>query len=271
MSGPFLTHSPSPRELEDLQKFLGSFRDGTGNLREPDASTRADYRQIERCFAELLDGRTTENKAFYDFIVLSNERGGISIRGASVKSKEMDGLHAYSEENRTMRSYLELSNSAAKDLALCRTKGLTEEMFRNREHPEEFGATILERQASERLQTQRAYLDSIPGANKRFVEEESVYISLLYSPMVNGERTYLVSSFTSALQPPASWNFSGKRLVGVDNSGEVLYEWYALSGGQFKYYPKICDRIHGTGLFNLVNYKPAVESLRQKIHRMFER
>lgn len=87
MERAFLTRPPTAGELALLQKFLATYRDGTGGNRESDGSSRADSRQIERCFAELLHGRTTESKAFYDFVVESNESGGIAVRGASIKSK----------------------------------------------------------------------------------------------------------------------------------------------------------------------------------------
>jgi hypothetical protein len=269
MSRAFLSRDPNAAELTLLKKFLASYREGSGNLREPDGSARADFRQIERCFAELLHGQTTENKAFYDFVVQSNEGGGVAVRGASIKSKEHDTLHSYTEQNQTIRSYLELSNSAAKDWALCQERGLSEDLFRQMQSADAFGQAVLDRQNTERQMTQKSYLDSLPGPNKSFVEQDCVYVSLLYSPMVNGERTYLVSSFHAVLPKPAQWSFKGKRLVGSDENGVALYEWYALSGGQFKYYPKIKDRLHGTDLFTLADYKPALESLRAKVARMF--
>jgi len=269
MSRAFLTRSPNASELTLLKKFLASYRDGSGNLREPDGSSRAEFRQIERCFAELLHGTTTENKAFYDFVVQSNEGGGIAVRGASIKSKEHEHLNGYASQAATMRSYLELSNSAAKDWAMCHDRGLSEQIFRDAQRADEFGAAILDRQRIERQTSQATYLNSIPGGNKFFVENDCVYISVLYSPMVHGERSYMVSSFHAVLPQPTSWSFKGRRLVGKDANGDVVYEWYGLSGGQLKYYPKIADRLHGTDLFTLADYRPAIESLRAKVARMF--
>lgn len=269
MSRPFLTRSPSPTELTLLKKFLASYRDGSGNLREPDGSSRAEFRQIERCFAELLHGTTTENKAFYDFVVQSNENGGVAVRGASIKSKELEQLNSYPAQQATMRSYLELSNSAAKDWAMCHERGLSEQTFRDGQQANTFGQAIIDRQRIERQTSQVTYLNSIPGANKFFIEDDCVYISLLYSPMVRGERSYLVSSFGAVLPAPASWSFKGRRLVGKEADDSVLYEWYGLSGGQLKYYPKIADRLHGTDLFTLADYKPAIETMRARVTRMF--
>jgi len=85
----------------------------------------------------------------------------------------------------------------------------------------------------------------------------------------NYQRNYLVSSYPIILPPPARWGFrsEGKALVGFDKDNGVLYEWYALSGSQFKYYPLIKDRKYGSTLFQLL--KPAQESLHQKAVRMF--
>lgn len=269
MSRAFLTRNATGSELTLLKKFLGSYRDGSGNLREEDGSTRAEFRQIERCFAELLHGKTTENKAFYDFVVQSNEGGGIAVRGASIKTKELPKLLNYPTQQAAMRSHMELSNSSAKDWVLCAERGLTEDMFRAGQGAADFGQAILDRQRIERQASEGAYLNSIQGTNKSFVEQDCVYISLLYSPMTDGERTYQVSSFHAALPPPANWSLEGRRLVGKDENNEVVYEWYGLSGAQFKYYPKIADRLHGTELFTLADYRPAIESLRAKVSRMF--
>jgi hypothetical protein len=69
------------------------------------------------------------------------------------------------------------------------------------------------------------------------------------------------------LPKPAEWVFAGKALVGRDADGAKLYEWYALAGSQFKYYPKLSSRLNGTGLFKLP--KPTVETLRAKATRLF--
>ena len=90
----------------------------------------------------------------------------------------------------------------------------------------------------------------------------------MYSPMDKDyQRDYLVSSYPIILPEPARWEFRSKALVGFDEHDGVLYEWYALSGSQFKYYPLIRSRKYGSKLFQLL--KPAQESLHQKSIRMF--
>lgn len=265
MQRAFLTRAPTANELTLLRKYLATYRDGTGGQREADGSSRADPRQIERCFAELLHGTTTENKFFYDFVIETNESGGIAVRGASIKSKEISKLLEYPRKPDSMRAHLEISNSAAKDWGLCAEHGLTEEDFRNHRRAADFGSVILQRQNYERLQAERSYTEN---SGKFFVHQDCVFISVLYSkPDRHNERHWMVSAFNVLLKPPKSWEFSGKALIGKDEDGEKLYEWYALSGSQFKYYPKIATRLNGSDLFTLP--KPAIESLRMKAGKLF--
>lgn len=108
----------------------------------------------------------------------------------------------------------------------------------------------------------------MPGdGEKWFEEKECIFIAVLYSPTEKNERVYLISAFSILLPTPAIWNFEKSRLVGLDENGALLYEWYALSGSQFKYYPKITDRLNGTDLFGLP--RPTCENLRAKASRLF--
>lgn len=268
MQRAFFTRPPTTSELSLLRKFLACYRDGTGNHREQDGSSRADSRQIERCLAELLHGKTTENKSYYDFVLEFNEGGGIAVRGASIKSKEIKHLRKLSSAVGALRAHLEISNSSAKDWQSCFEQGLNEEDFRQHRHPEKFGSVILERQTKERVLSQKNYLGMLQGVSEKWFEEkECIFISILYSPPEKGERAYLASTFPILLPKPASWTFDKSRLLGIDKDGGVLYEWYALSGSQFKYYPKLSDRLNGTDLFTLP--RPALEDLRAKATRLF--
>jgi hypothetical protein len=268
MHRAFLTGNPKPDELKLLKKFIATYRDGTGGNRELDGSSRADSRQLERCFAELLHGTTSENKAFYDFVVEFNEGGGIAVRGASLKSKEIADIASYKPNSTTTRAHLELSNSSAKDWKACREEGLTEANFLSHMHANKFGEVILQRQTTQRLESEAAYLKKRKGTGLSFIQDECVYISVLYSPGKNkGERQWIVSTFKASLPQPASWGFQGKALVGYETNGDRLYEWYALSGSQFKYYPKLATRLYGTSLFTVP--RPSVETLRAKSERLF--
>lgn len=273
MSQPFLSANPTPDQMRALVKYLSTYRDGSGNIREddPEKSTRPDSRQIERCFAELFGVKPPESKSYYDFAVEINKAGGVVISAASVKSKEAQNLRDFrdAKKRKKLRAYLEIANANAKDWKLCHDMGLSEEDFRAHRHASEFGVAILQRQTDERAAAEAKIQKQRKHSALRIVDTEaSVFLSVMYSPMDrNYQRDYLVSSYPIILPVPARWEFHGKALVGLDSDNGVLYDWYALSGSQFKYYPLISARTYGSNLFQLL--KPAQESLHQKAVRMF--
>lgn len=273
MSQPFLSADPSPDQMRALVKYLSTYRDGSGNIREddPDKSTRADSRQIERCFAELFGVKPPESKSYYDFAVEINKDGGVVVSAASVKSKEIEKIRDFRDpkKKKTLRAYLEIANASAKDWKLCREMGLSEDNFRAHKFAAKFGVVILQRQADERAVAEGKIQKQRKNSAIHVVDANaSVFLSVIYSPMDKDfQREYLVSSYPIILPKPARWEFRGKALIGFDEHDGVLYEWYALSGSQFKYYPLIGSRKYGSNLFQLL--KPAQESLHQKSVRMF--
>ena len=212
-----------------------------------------------------------ESKSYYDFAVEINKDGGVVVSAASVKSKEADNIRNFrdSKKRKTIRAYLEIANASAKDWKLCREMGLGEDYFREHKYASKFGAAIMQRQFDERAAAESKIQKQRKNAAIRVVDTSaSVFLSVMYSPMDKDcQRDYLVSSYPIILPQPERWEFRSKALVGFDKHDGVLYEWYALSGSQFKYYPLISDRKHGSNLFQLL--KPAQESLHQKSVRMF--
>ena len=124
--------------MRALVKYLSTYRDGSGNIREsdPDKTTRPDSRQIERCFAELFGVKPPESKSYYDFAVEINKGGGIVVSAASVKSKEAENVRDFRDvkKRKKLRAYLEIANASAKDWKLCHQLGLTEDHFRAHKH-----------------------------------------------------------------------------------------------------------------------------------------
>ena len=193
------------------------------------------------------------------------------VSAASIKSKEAANVRDFGEPKKRhkLRAYLEIANASAKDWKLCHEVGLTEDDFRAHKNPLEFGAAILKRQSDERAVAEAKIQKQRKHSAVRVVDPKaSVFLSVMYSPMdKKHQRDYLVSSYPIILPEPSRWDFQGKALAGFDEHNERIYEWYALSGSQFKYYPLISDREHGSDLFQLL--KPAQESLHQKSVRMF--
>ena len=208
MSQPFLSADPTSDQMRALVKYLSTYRDGSGNIREndPDKSTRADSRQIERCLAELFGVKPPESKSYYDFAVEINKQGGVVVSAASVKSKEADNLRDFRDPKKRMklRAYLEIANANAKDWKLCREIGLNEDHFREHKYPSEFGAAILQRQADERGIAETKFEKQRKNAALRVVDADaSVFLSVMYSPMdKNYQREYLVSSYPIILPKP---------------------------------------------------------------------
>ena len=125
MSQPFLSANPTVGQMRALVKYLSTYRDGSGNIREddPDKSTRADSRQIERCFAELFGVKPPESKSYYDFAVEINKGGGVVVSAASVKSKELERIRDFrdAKKRKTLRGYHEIANASAKDWKLSQS------------------------------------------------------------------------------------------------------------------------------------------------------
>ncbi len=247
MSQPFLSADPTPDQMRALVKYLSTYRDGSGSIRDddPERSTRADSRQIERCFAELFGVKPPESKSYYDFAVEINKGGGVVVSAASVKSKETSNLRDFRDPRKRsrLRAYLEIANASAKDWALCHGAGLTEDNFRAHKQAAKFGATILQRQAHERAAAEAKIQKQRKHAANRVVDPQaSVFLSVMYSPMDKSyQRDYLVSSYPIVLPEPERWEFRSKALVGLDERDEMLYEWYALSGSQFGGVPCVVE------------------------------
>jgi hypothetical protein len=200
-----------------------------------------------------------------------NKGGGVVISAASVKSKEVEHIRDFKSpsKRKNLRAYLEISNAHSKDWKLCQEMGLNEDDFRNHRYAKRFGAAILQRQADERATAEAKIQKQRKHAAVRTVDANaSVFLAVMYSPMDKAfQRDYLVSSYPIVLPEPTRWEFRSKALVGFDERDEVVYEWYALSGSQFKYYPLISDRLYGTNLFQLL--RPAQQSLHQRAVEMF--
>lgn len=280
----FFNKKPVDAEVTLLAKFLGTFRDGSGNYPEDDGTTRADYKQIEVSFAELLGGKAFGNKKYYDFCVSENDSGGITVRGASIKSKELADIADFPKVNPNLRSHMEVSNSSAADWKLCAERGLTKADWigdasitpaERNALAQKFGQLILDRQSIQRQKHEDEYIKH--GHAKKFAHDHSIFISLLYTQPVGKkkERQYLVASYPIYLPKPHKWEFRAPRssksgnptLVGYDEEGGVLYEWFALSGSQFKYYPKLKNALYLTPVFELP--KPAPITLQQKARELF--
>ena len=86
--------------------------------------------------------------------------------------------------------------------------------------------------------------------------ERSIYLCLSYREWENGTpRRYQLHSFSLEFPDNIEWRYRGKALKGYDPDfpGEVLFDWYAQSGGQLKYYPKATASLYASSVFTLID------------------
>ena len=252
MSIPFLTREPSVCEIERLRLLMSVFRDGSGQERERDNTSRPGWRDLERVFADFLAGHANENKEIFDVIVSSTDQRNKAY-GISLKSKELSRASALEDLENNGRVYMELCNSPAKLWGPLKELQLTEEIFREKRQDvaKTVGDCIIATIKNWHRDTKRKYEVNNPGENLDL--EKSKYITVS-SNIKNSVRSYQVHSFSLSLPTDLVWKFSSEKcLRGYDSSSpeEIVFDWYGLSGGQLKYYPKASEAIYKSPIFHL--------------------
>lgn len=249
----FSTRNPSYKEVELLRHMLATFRDGSGNQRDKDLFTYADWRQVERCFAELLNGDSGEDKSIFDVIALDDEDDSTAY-GYSIKSKALSKTD-FGKLGSGGRVYMEIANSPAKFWAeITELHGLTEANFRRNESPKEIGDTVL-KTVMRWHEEGKEFFDSNNESGAILNLEKSCYLCITSSneKSVNN-RKFQVHSFPLIYPDGIVWKYkSGSCLCGYDpdEPTKVLVDWYGVSGGQLKYYPKATSATFCTEVFTI--------------------
>ncbi|MAZ30097.1 hypothetical protein CL655_02315 [bacterium] len=252
MSIPYIERNPTNDEVLQMQLAFSTFCDGSGQERDGNGMTRAGWRDIERIFAEILGGKANENKHIFDVLVPDSDNEDI-IYGISLKSKQISRASAIEDLEEEGRVHMEIANSPAKFWAELTKAGISESDFRSKNKASEIGQILLKTIDSWHLEAKTAFETQNP--DKRLDLNKSVYITVSYSPFRDGiGRLYQAHSFPLTFPENIKWSYISDRcLRGMDPTDEnkTLIDWYGLSGGQFKYYPKA----------NTANYKSARFSL----------
>ena len=248
----FATNNPTENEALALRLLLSCYRDGSGAEKEKDGSTRANWRQIERCVADLFGVETNENKNIFD-LCAPDETSSSTFYGFSVKSKQLTLKNVKGLDNGE-RVYMEIANSPAKFWDALKIKlKIDETDFTSQRHPTEIGETILETVKSWHFEGKTDFESKNPG--KVLELDHSVYLCLSYSkPDDQGRRLHQVHAFSLDYPSDILWKYtSNKCLSGFDPAepSKRLIDWYALSGGQLKYYPKGTQALWKTEIFTL--------------------
>lgn len=260
---PLVNRQPTEDEAKLIMLAMSTYRDGTGQEREKDGSTRPGWRDFERIFAEVLKGKAPENKDIFDVVVPAGPDTP-KCYGVSLKSKQLTRVSAIEDLEEDGRVHMELANSPAKFWEALFVKGMREADFTSMNHADEMGKTVLEVVEKWHDEAKLKYEHENPGAD--LIVSESVYITVSYGKPVPGVgRHYQVHSFPLKFPRNIRWEFISPRcLRGYDTryENEVVFDWYGLSGGQLKYYPRASEAIYKTQPFVLL--KPENISILEK-------
>jgi hypothetical protein len=253
---PLVTVAPTQKDTTMLMLAMSTYCDGTGQEREKDGSTRPGWRDYERVFTEVLKGFGPENKDVFD-VVVATHNADSDAYGISLKSKHLSRKSAIGDLEANGRVHMEMANSPAKFWAALFNKGVREDDFTNMRQADLVGATVLEVVQDWHTEAKVKYEQENPGHNLRL--DKSVYITVSYSSPIPGTgRQYQVHSFPLDFPSTVRWEYISNRcLRGYDTryDGEVAFDWYGLSGGQLKYYPRAADSLFKTEQFTLLKPK----------------
>jgi hypothetical protein len=213
---PFVDKAPTNEEIERFRLILSTYQDGTGMLKD---GRLPGWRDFERSVAAAFGGTALETKGIYD-VVLTDSRTA-TLYGISCKMRK-----TLKEVDRKGRVTIELSNASGEFWDSVKNEGLTQEDYH--EQADAVGAILI---------------DSVEGWHRSVGLESGGYIDnskSFYLSLQWNSTTGDYQLFQYAIDLPDAkklkWEVLSRRLIGYDQYG-VLFEWYGLSGGQFKYYP----------------------------------
>ncbi len=236
----------SSEDVAKLRLLLSTFQDGSGMLNN---GLLPGWRDFERAVASVLQVEALESKYVFDVVI---EQDGF-YRGISCKmGNTFDGIESKA------RILIELSNSSKDFQDGLENRGIARETWKI--GPQITGDALLS------ILQERYREDGMRlGIDINYAK--SCHLILSYSLKL---RIYQLFQFPLSL-PEASevvWTHhlgtkltSKGHLRGVEiASGQKIFEWYADSGGQFKYWPSVSQAIWRSEPFYLEPLPPSVQS-----------
>ena len=268
MNNAFITRPPTENDIAHIRMLMSVFGDGFGNQRDGSNGTRADWRQLERCIGEFVGSSGGEDKKIFD-VLAPNESGMPIYYGLSVKSKQLP-TRSFTSLSNSGRVYMEIANSPAKFWDVIREKlELSEADFRSQRHPKEIGNLILSTIEDWHYAGKVEFESNNPG--KTLDIEKSCYFCIsLGAPVRSTETPYQVHTFSLKYPKDLLWRYrSDKCLSGFDPTlpDQAVIDWYALSGGQLKYYPQAKISLFSSPPFTLL--KPKIRSISDRAKEYF--
>ncbi len=258
----FIDRQPTGAEVERLRLILSTFCDGSGMN---DGGSMPGWRDVERTVAAAFAGRAPENKDVFDVILTYN---GETDVGLSIKCKNLTGLDTIQKLATGGRCYMELANSPAKFWHQLSAIGLTEADYRSRRNAGKFGAAIIATVNSWHVEAAETHKKAT-GRTLNLSSSSYLTLSSGRSRGIN-KPIYQWHSFPLVFPRGVRWEFKSEKCLSgsdPDEPQKVLFDWYGLSGGQLKYYPKGILATFASPLFTLE--KPDQISLVEKAARCF--
>ena len=223
---------------------MSTFTDGSGQEGSSDGTARPGWRDLERIVAAWLGGSAPQNKGIFDVIVESPGKPE-ELYGISVKSKKLS-KRGFKDLLNGGRVYMELCNSPAKLWEPLSALGIGESDFRKERRASEIGNSI--------LATVHDWYENSKITNLNVAKSAHLAISYFTKPGVIP--IFQLHSFDLGFPKGVEWRYKSDRcLSGFDPTApdEVLFDWYALSGGQLKFYPSTAQARFSSPQFPLIS------------------
>ena len=264
----FATRNPTEDEESLIMKMISTFRDGTGNQKDSDGGTRASWRELERCFAEAVSAIASEDKNIFD-VIAADETDPSLYYGFSIKSKQLSQKQFWGLDSRS-RTYMEIANSPAKFWQKISDQGITEEDFKCMRFANVIGNTVLQTVKEWHHEGKSDFEGINPGVTLNL--DASCYLCISYTKVdVSDDREYQIHSFALDFPQELNWEYtSDKCLRAYDPNfeNETLFDWYGLSGGQLKYYPRGASARFKSSAFKLLKPSNSL-TIREKVELYF--
>lgn len=236
-------------EIEQMRLLLSTFRDGSGQRVK--AGFMPDFLSFERVTAYVLDGTTNEDKGVFDVSVpggACRDTWGVSCKMASTQPRKNSCW------------FMELSNSAK-----YLTDALGAQGIDWPSSPEAAGPILVATVGSWHEKVRRAY--DVEASKYLLLTHDSRWCKFevasfnidVLTRVPAADIAWVVEGRTAAAGKPSS-------VAGYIDTGygsHRLWQWYANSGGQLKFYPPIGWEEWRTGEFELA--KPPVRDLKEKV------
>ncbi len=236
----FVDRYPTVEEVEKLRLLLSTYQDGSGGTKvsrskNPNILSLPDYRDFERCVAIAFRGEATESKRVFDVIL--RDQQGVEY-GLSCKMKGDDAWRKLMpSRNNLGYIHMELANASGDFKSALERQGLSFDNYTLEHNPFIAGRAVIN---LVKRWPRRECVINKGKVNLR----KSYYLAMVYE--VSSARCSLFQLPLFLPNPRSlNWQCPTKTEKGVnvpckriqgDLAGVKIFDYYATSGGQLKYY-----------------------------------